>query len=177
MGFQTNFRSFFDKIVRLPHGTSWLWNQSNAKVQVELEEYSVQMQKMNTRRKKNGPKAPFYKLWLYTLVGKVNGAVSTQFIWCEKGDDEFKDLSAEKICSPTLSTNSDSTPCFSLSLDFQIPRVAQLPELNTVTPIDILPQNTEILDIDSILFPSYSYSDDCTFVQSFVEDYSAETFF
>ena len=65
--FPTNYTQFFDTLVSLPHGDSWLWNQSNAKVNVQLSNHSVLMQKMNTRRKKNGPKAPFYKLWLYTV--------------------------------------------------------------------------------------------------------------
>jgi hypothetical protein len=92
----TGFFSFSaSPFPKLPHDNSWIWNQSNGKVSVELESgenqiYHVTLQKMNARKRRGCPKAPSYKAWLYTLAHKAS-AESVEIppmlhaVWCEKG--------------------------------------------------------------------------------------------
>lgn len=171
--FSTNYIAFFSKLVRLPHGEHWLWNQSNAKVNVKFNNYVVLMQKMNTRRRKNGPKAPFYKLWLYSIKAE-DEEFSTQFIWCEKGESDTNNTRTkitpkEKICSPTLSSTSQS-PTYFNPYENQQAIFASSPVVHPTPVITTIPQQTtcttkhnEIdlldVDVDSILWPSFLYSD------------------
>lgn len=68
----------------LPIGDSWVWNQSNAKVVVPLDtRRTVAIQKMNPRKKRNGPSAPSYKLWIYVISEPREKDL--YILWCEKG--------------------------------------------------------------------------------------------
>merc|ERR1719262_669932 len=80
--FASNFMAFSTEPFRkLPHDDTWIWNQSNAKVTTELDQYhECTLQKMNTRNKKNQPSH------LY-------------FLWCEKG------VSQKQQMAPIISQN------------------------------------------------------------------------
>lgn len=84
----TNFMCFSPTPIKnLPHDNTWVWNQSNAKIHVQLNEHTfVSFQKMNTRKKKNAPKPPSHKLWMYA-IHTVNSNMPSEmfFLWCEKG--------------------------------------------------------------------------------------------
>ena len=84
--FPTNFMAFStEPFHKLPHDDTWIWNQSNAKVTTELDQYhECTLQKMNTRKRKNCPKAPSFKIWLFAL-NKKNQPSHLYFLWCEKG--------------------------------------------------------------------------------------------
>lgn len=178
--FPTNYFTFFSELVHLPHGEYWLWNQSNAKVTVKLDDYVVLMQKMNTRRRKNGPKAPFYKLWLYSLKNE-DGDFSAQFIWCEKGDSVSKSKTSKKkeVQSPTLCSTSNSPTYINEIQDTQTsaPQSPILEEIS-VQPTVIIPQQNyfnelELIDtgvVDSILYASFLYSDQYPFISAPVFD-------
>jgi hypothetical protein len=204
--FPTNYSCFFNNLVRLPHGETWLWNQSNAKVNVELSDYVVLMQKMNTRRRKNGPKAPFYKLWLYSIKSQSDPNFSTQFIWCEKGAESAQSSPVSspqqqvvQVHSPTLTGSSDSSPCYNSFEQVNMPSMPTIPTqhvfpeepaLNSFCePSFSIPSGCgfrdsnwsvtsnefpDCVDVDSILWPTYIYTDDSGFVSSFVDNYVAE---
>ena len=218
--FKTNYVTFFSSLVNLPHGDSWLWNQSNAKVNIELDDFVVLMQKMNTRRRKNGPKAPFYKLWLYSIKSKADD-FTTQFVWCEKGISS-KDQKQKKnskrtkettgspiVQSPTNSSSSTSVPIYSPSFESVPQNVVPAPQVYpTVTcnqqsqpqpqpqpqtrcagtnlfnfttqyaPVNdininfnnyncLFPPNAMGIDVDSLLWPTYVYSEDNAFINNF----------
>ena len=97
--FASNFMAFSTEPFRkLPHDDTWIWNQSNAKVTTELDQYhECTLQKMNTRKRKNCPKAPSYKIWLYAL-NKKNQPSHLYFLWCEKGV-------SQKQMTPLISQN------------------------------------------------------------------------
>jgi len=84
----TNFMCFSSTPIKnLPHDSTWVWNQSNAKIHVQLNEQTfVSFQKMNTRKKKNAPKPPSHKLWMYT-IHSTDSDIPRElfFLWCEKG--------------------------------------------------------------------------------------------
>eukprot|EP00012_Vannella_robusta_P002775 CAMPEP_0206185818 /NCGR_PEP_ID=MMETSP0166-20121206/2035_1 /ASSEMBLY_ACC=CAM_ASM_000260 /TAXON_ID=95228 /ORGANISM="Vannella robusta, Strain DIVA3 518/3/11/1/6" /LENGTH=211 /DNA_ID=CAMNT_0053601087 /DNA_START=35 /DNA_END=670 /DNA_ORIENTATION=+ len=84
--FPTNFMAFStEPFHKLPHDETWIWNQSNAKVTTELDQYhECTLQKMNTRKRKNCPKAPSFKIWLFAL-NKKHHPSHLYFLWCEKG--------------------------------------------------------------------------------------------
>lgn len=84
--FPTNFMAFSTEAFhKLPHDDTWIWNQSNAKVTTELDQFhECTLQKMNTRKRKNCPKAPSFKIWLFAL-NKKNQPSHLYFLWCEKG--------------------------------------------------------------------------------------------
>lgn len=68
----------------LPVDDSWVWNQSNAKVTVPLDaSRTVAIQKMNPRKRRNGPSAPSYKLWIYVISELKEKDL--YILWCEKG--------------------------------------------------------------------------------------------
>lgn len=71
----------------LPRKNTWVWNQSNAKIKVQLTENCiVTFQKMNTRKRKDAPKPPSHKLWVFTIDSISNDLPKKLFfIWCEKG--------------------------------------------------------------------------------------------
>merc|ERR1711976_412388 len=98
--FSSNFMAFSTEPFRkLPHDDTWIWNQSNAKVTTELDQYhECTLQKMNTRKRKNCPKAPSYKIWLYAL-NKKNQPSHLYFLWCEKG------VSQKQQMTPLISQN------------------------------------------------------------------------
>jgi len=190
--FTTNFTCFCESIVKLPHGESWLWNQSNAKVNISLSDYNVVMQKMNTRRRKNGPKAPFYKLWLYTIKSQIN-KFQTQFIWCEKGTDPIK----PEIIKQTLDIFQNES--FTTKPTYIEPTIInnqqQINDINTSentnnnvsdktsqeTPInncdlfeDPLFLAFDEIDVDSLLWPTYVYTEHFQNMNNFIESYSTE---
>lgn len=83
----TGFMAFSSKpLPKLPHEETWIWNQSNGKVTVKTEcgNY-VTLQKLNTRKKKNCPKPPSYKVWMCYLSKSIQQPPHLNFIWCEKG--------------------------------------------------------------------------------------------
>uniref|UniRef100_A0A6U1UBA8 Uncharacterized protein n=1 Tax=Vannella robusta TaxID=1487602 RepID=A0A6U1UBA8_9EUKA len=84
----TNFVCFSTESIKdLPKKNCWVWNQSNAKIRVQLNANTmVTFQKMNTRKKKNAPKPPAHKLWMF-LIESSDPALPKKlhFIWCEKG--------------------------------------------------------------------------------------------
>merc|ERR1712217_779647 len=84
--FPNNFMAFSTQpFTKLPHDDSWIWNQSNAKITTALDQqHEVTLQKMNTRKRKNCPRAPSYKIWLFS-VNKRNQPSHLYFLWCEKG--------------------------------------------------------------------------------------------
>lgn len=84
--FPTNFMAFStEPFHKLPHDDTWIWNQSNAKVTTELDQFhECTLQKMNTRKRKNCPKAPSFKIWLFAL-NKKHQPSHLYFLWCEKG--------------------------------------------------------------------------------------------
>lgn len=86
--FHTSFVTFsYEPFVKenLPQDPLWIWNQSNAKTTIRLDETrSVTIQKMNPRRRRNCPKPPSFKLWLFVITDDFGGP-NLYFLWCEKG--------------------------------------------------------------------------------------------
>jgi hypothetical protein len=190
--FPTGFKAFFNPSqTSLPHGESWVWNQSNAKMQIEWDDCSVLMQKMNTRRKKNAPKAPFYKIWLFTVTS-ANNKQEKSFLWCEKGTEpkdnslsqefqppehskpekEQKPVSVIQNPAPVVAQNQVVTPK-------QQPKVSMPQYYSVALPCSISRPNNydfvdamEIDEVDSLLWPTYSYTDDLSFLH--LDAYVAE---
>lgn len=104
----TGFMAFSSKpLPKLPHEETWIWNQSNGKVMVQTERGNfVTLQKLNTRKKKNCPKPPSYKVWICYLSKSVQQPPHLNFIWCEKGVPA-KDSSSSD--SPGVNRSNESS--------------------------------------------------------------------
>lgn|SRR3990167_1147866 len=84
----TNFMvSSYEPIstASLPRGSTWCWNQSNAKVFTQLDPSTILVfRKISTKKKTTSVvSAPSYKVWLYE-VQRI-GLCNQYFLWCEKG--------------------------------------------------------------------------------------------
>jgi len=131
--FSTGFTGFTRKnlILRtLPHGETWVWNQSNGKIRVNLEnERTVVYQKMSARSKPGEGKAPFCKLWVYKIYD--NNAVIGTLLWCEKGPEN---LSKKEIVLPS---NNDIKQ-FNNRMPFQYSNASNIKKENTKVESDSL---------------------------------------
>ena len=101
---ETGFVAFSNRSMsKLPHGQAWIWNQSNGKVTVQLGNGNlVTLQKLNTRKKKNCPKPPSYKVWVCYIARNASETHSLTFLWCEKG------AGASPLVDPSSSPSADS---------------------------------------------------------------------
>ena len=85
----TNFiassRSKFEK--QLPHGDTWIWTQSNPRVNIRIDtETEITFRKLNPRRKGlHNQKPPPLKVWLYEIKSGRSSEGVWYFVWCEKG--------------------------------------------------------------------------------------------
>lgn len=171
--FPTNYKIFFRTLTNLPHGDSWLWNQSNAKVNVNLPECDVLMQKMNTRRRKNGPKAPFYKIWLFSLKEKSSDNICMYFIWCEKGAES---ANSRKNLQNQQQTSPIACDTFAVSRSSPVSNPVHTEELfNQYAPLMNI-SNSDLLDIESILWPEYEYIEDFVNYSNSIDPYGIEEY-
>lgn len=115
---KTGFVAFSGQpFPKLPHDDTWIWNQSNGKVTVQLEGGNfVTLQKLNTRKKKNCPKPPSYKVWMFYLSRSTQQPHFLNFIWCEKGINDSGDNPVPSPL-PDFITTPNSIPN---SLDFKL---------------------------------------------------------
>jgi len=105
----TGFMAFSNKTLpKLPHDESWIWNQSNGKVTVKAGDNYVTLQKLNTRKKKNCPKPPSYKVWMCYISRSPQTSHYLNFIWCEKGVPA-KDSSSSASPDSNRSESSDGS--------------------------------------------------------------------
>merc|ERR1712000_189600 len=72
--FQTDYVAYSrsEPITRdiLPSDSSWSWNQSNGRKQIQLGKNSgrtVTIHKLNPRKRKYAPTPPSFKLWIYVV--------------------------------------------------------------------------------------------------------------
>ena len=72
----------------IPCEANWCWNQSNAKVVIEIDHVTrVTFRKISTKKKThNSAPAPSYKIWLYEIESLITQP--QYFLWCEKGTCE-----------------------------------------------------------------------------------------
>ena len=85
---KTNFMAFCHVPIEktsLPVEDYWCWNQSNSKVQVQLDYFTtVTFRKLSTKKRSFSHEvAPSYKIWLFEIDSRI--AESRYFLWCEKG--------------------------------------------------------------------------------------------
>ena len=71
--------------TNIPCEPYWCWNQSNAKVVVQVDAFTtVTFRKVSTKKKSSSClPAPSYKIWLFEIDSSA--APSQYFLWCEKG--------------------------------------------------------------------------------------------
>ena len=93
-------------LPRVPR--NWVWNQSNAKVLVELNDKSVVTFRKVSPKKKNSvqEKAPSYKVWLFQVEYKTKQ--DEYYLWCEKGRElgEGVDTEIGTVFPQDVSTES-----------------------------------------------------------------------
>ena len=89
---------------------NWVWNQSNGKITVQLtNDTLVTYQKMNTRKRKNFPKPPMHKLWVFTIESTDSSIPRYLYcVWCERG--------AHNIMPTAVLGNSQQTQCGSVTV-------------------------------------------------------------
>ena len=72
------------QISKLPREKNWCWNQSNAKITIEMDAYTlVTLRKISPRSRNNNSTPPSYKMWLYQVESTM--MPEYYFMWCEKG--------------------------------------------------------------------------------------------
>ena|SRR3990167_1340449 len=78
------------KLAQLPAGKHWTWNQSNARVAVQIDPNTlVVLKKVSPRLRipNSGHQVPSYKVW---IVWVKCATYEYYFLWCEKGDEPGK---------------------------------------------------------------------------------------
>src|SRR3990167_826981 len=96
---KTNFVGFsFYPIEKttIPVDNYWCWNQSNAKVSVQIDMFTtITFRKVSTKKKSSSTlPAPSFKIWLFEIESMISA--SKYFIWCEKGVTEQMDYIPHK---------------------------------------------------------------------------------
>ena len=107
----------------LPHGDTWIWNQTTRKVKVPLSDGQVViLQKLNARKRRGCDKAPSYKLWSFHRESGSTESTPLYALWCEKGHED-----------------EDSQPCSPVRRP-----PATLPGTGSEHPIDLILQKRRL---------------------------------
>ena len=77
------------KLCEIPREKTWIWNQSNKKITVRLDAFTlVTLRKISPRKKYSNLVAPSFKIWLFHQ--QTTNQEDRYYMWCEKGVEEYK---------------------------------------------------------------------------------------
>src|SRR3990167_4428783 len=80
------------KLDSLPHGDNWVWSDEKAQIIADNDKTQVSVKKLNpVRMLKNDHSEiyPPYTLWIFKIREKVTEDKEYNFIWCEKGENDY----------------------------------------------------------------------------------------
>ena len=127
--FESNFVAFsFDPFTKdnLPKDPLWIWNQSNSRTTIRLDDTRmVTIQKMNPRKRRDCPKPPSYKIWLFNIVDDFGGP-NLYFLWCEKGVT----ATSKKVCPSSIREFSKAATGVATSIGTVFPSQLSIQDLS-----------------------------------------------
>ena len=75
------------QISKFPREEHWCWNQSNAKINVKIDDFTtITLRKVSPRTRMFQAVLPSYKIWLFDVESSC--LPGYHFLWCEKGIEE-----------------------------------------------------------------------------------------
>ena len=74
------------EVLNIPKQQHWCWNQSNAKIEVNVgDQMTISLRKFSPRKNPSSvSQAPSLKMWLYEIKLEEEEKMK-YFLWCEKG--------------------------------------------------------------------------------------------
>src|SRR3990167_2127851 len=115
------------QISKLPREQHWCWNQSNAKVTINVDDCTfVTLKKISPRsRNCHQGNVPSYKIWLYQV--ETTFMPEYHFVWCEKGIEQ-------DIYSPCANNFDCSVSGISNEIGTIFPSLISVESLAFLTP-------------------------------------------